>query len=195
MADLNASQQSELEKSAIRTVFFVELHFKSTTLYFSTAIQNIDWGGFTWVGLGTIGNITAVDEAEGVDSKSITFVLNLAETTQLAVAIGNVDEYRGRDAKMYFCPLDENFLLVGTPVIAWRGIMDTIVTSVESDGGGTISLKCETSAYGLKRNEVLRVNGPTHKKKFPNETGFDYLPDLIANPHIWLSKRFRQNTS
>ena len=130
-----------------------------------------------------------MEESEGTESKSLTFTLNLAQASYLSLAVGNVEEYRGKAAKMYFAPLDESFQLIGTPVLCWRGIMDTMAVSIEGQEG-SIQLKCETSAYGLKRQPGLRLNAAQQKQRYPTDTGFDYLTDLIANPVVWTSKKF-----
>lgn len=193
---LTAGQQSELEKPVTRIVYFAEFSFLSGTVYTSSLGQTMTWGGHDWVGLGAIGDISAVNEELGTTANSLTFSLNLVQPEWLALAVGDVAEYRGRDAKLYFCPLDEQFRLIDTPVVCWRGTMDTMAASISGgpgDATGSISLKCETSAYGLKRKPVLRLNAAQQKQKYPNDTGFDYLTDLLGNPDatVWLSKRFQ----
>lgn len=192
MTTLDSSQQAELEKPVTRTVYFVELDFRDATERICSANITLAWGGHEWIGLGSMGAISAVEEAEGVESKSLTFTLNVAQNSILALAVGDVEQYRGRNAKMYFCPLDESFQPVGTPVICWRGIMDTMAISVDGEEGG-VTLKCETSAYGLKRQPGLRLNAAQQKSRYPTDTGLDYLTDLIANPQIWLSKKFQRS--
>lgn len=192
MSTLDTSQQTELEKPVTRLVYFVELQFLSETVYLCSANITLTWGGHDWAGLGTIGSISAIDEAEGVESKSLTFTLNVAQHSVLALAIGEVEEYRGRNARLYFCPLDESFKIVGTPALCWRGIMDTMAVAIDGDEGG-IQLKCETSAYGLKRQPGLRLNAAQQKSRYPTDTGLDYLTDLIATPQIWLSKKFQRS--
>ena len=192
MTTLDTSQQTELEKPVTRTIYFLELQFLSTTSYICSANVTLHWNSHDWVGLGTIGSISAVEESEGVESKSLTFTLNVAQTSVLALAVGDVEEYRGKNAKMYFCPLNESFQLIGTPVQCWRGIMDTMAISVEGEGGG-IQLKCETSAYGLKRQPGLRLNSAQQKSRYPTDTGLDYLTDLIANPVVWASAKFQRS--
>jgi hypothetical protein len=189
---LDSSQQAELEKAVTRIVYFAELQFRDATTYISSINQTITWNGNDWGGLGTVGSISAVEESEGVESKSLTFSLNVAQQSVLALAVGDVEQYRGRNAKLYFCPLDESFQLVGTPQQCWRGIMDTMAVSVEGEEGA-IQLKCETSAYGLKRQPGLRLNSAQQKSRYPTDTGLDYLTDLIANPTVWLSRKFQRS--
>jgi hypothetical protein len=189
---LDSSQQAELEKAVTRVCYFVELDFRDATSYICSANVTLTWGGHDWIGLGTIGSISAIEESEGVESKSLTFTLNIAQLSILALAVGDVEQYRGRNAKMYFCPLDESFIPVGTPQQCWRGIMDTMAVSVDGEEGG-ITLKCETSAYGLKRAPGLRLNAAQQKSRYPTDTGLDYLTDLIATPSVWLSAKFQRS--
>ncbi|PTR16961.1 hypothetical protein C8R31_101114 [Nitrosospira sp. Nsp2] len=189
MTTLSGPQQAQLEKAVTGTIYFVELRFRDSTEYLCSSNINITWGGHEWVGLGTIGSISPIEESEGVESKSLTFTLNVAQASILALAVGDVEQYRGRPAKMYFCPLNESFQLVGTPQLCWRGIMDVMAVSIEGQEGA-IQLKCETSAYGLKKAPGLRLNAAQQKAKHPTDTGFDLLTDLIANPVVWTSKKF-----
>lgn len=189
---LSSTQQDELEKPVTKTVYFVELQFSSSTQRVCSANISLSWGGYDWVGLGSVGAISPLEESEGVESKSLTFTMNIAQPSLLSLAVGDVEEYRGKAAKLYFCPLNESFQLAGTPDQCWRGIMDLMAVGIKGEEG-QVTLKCETSAYGLKRQPALRLNAAQQKKKYPTDTGFDYLTDLIANPVVWLSKLFQRS--
>lgn len=189
MSLLTAPQQTELEKPVTRTAYFLELQFSGGTSRMTTFNKNIDWGGHTWYGLGQLLRLSQVVEAEGAQPRSVTAGISAAQAEWLAVAIGPVEEYRGLPARLYMGPMDASYSLVGTPALAWRGIMDTASIGINGDEGG-VEIKCETAAYALKRRPALRMNAAQHKRRYPGETGFDYLTDLIANPARWLSKRF-----
>lgn len=187
-----ASQQAELEKPVTRTVYFVEFQFKTGTSRLSTANFPITWGGYEWAGVGSIGSIGTVEESDGLEARPLTFSINAADPSWLAMAIGPVDDYRGRPAKMWMCPLTESFQLIDTPIQCWSGQMDMVTVGLNGDTG-TISMKCETSAYGLKRRPALRLNAAQQKKEYPTDTGFDYLTDLIRDPGVWLSAKFQKS--
>lgn len=186
-----AAQNAELAKPVTRVVYFIEFQFASGTSRVSTANIPITWGGFEWSGVGTLGAISAVEESDGLESKPLNFTINAAQPAWLALAVGPVEQYRGRAAKMYMCPLDESFQMVGTPERCWAGVMDTL--NVAFNDAGSITLRCETSAYGLKRRPSFRLNAAQHKKLNPTDTGFDYLNDLIGNPAVWLSAKFQRS--
>lgn len=189
MTILSAPQQAELEKAVTRTAYFISFEFAGNTSRICSADRTLTWGGFDWLGFGQVLNISTFEESEGAQARSLTFTIG-AQAAWLALAVGPVEEYRGHPVRVFMCPLDTGFNLIGTPALAWRGIMDTCVVGVDGDEGG-VTLKCETSAYGLKRQPIFRVNAAQHKATYPNELGFDYLNDLLSNPQLWLSKKFQ----
>ena len=191
------AQQAALEKPHVNAAWFVEMEFVSNTLRVCSYTRTYTWGGVDWIGLGQIGSISSIKESSGVGSSPMTFGLNIAAAELLAMSVGSVEEYRGKPAKLYFCPLDENGRLIDTPELCWAGRMDVITTSVDGEQGQII-LKAETSAFGLKRSS-LRINSAQQRQRYPNvdglgnpDTGFDYLNSLLSSPQVWLSKKFQQ---
>jgi hypothetical protein len=191
MSVLSGPQQTELEKPVTRTAYFVELQFVSGTSRLCTADRTLTWGGHDWAGLGQIMSMSSVEESEGAAPRAITLKLSVAQLEWMAIAVGPVEEYRGQPIRLYMCPMNAAYVLIGTPALAWRGLMDTLVLGISEQGQGGLTLQCETSAYALKRRPALRVNAAQHKARFPADTGFDYLNDLLANPQLWLSKKFQ----
>lgn len=191
MTTTTTNQNTELSKPVTRVAYFVELQFVGGTQRLSTLGQNLTWGGYTWLGFGTLGAIDIVEESDSLTPTALNFVLNVAQASWLSESVGPVSDYRGKPVKMYMCPLNEQFQLVDTPVLCWTGIMDMMSISVSGETG-QIVLKCENSIFGLKRVQGLRANATQQKLKYPTDTGFDNLNDLISNPQLWLSKKFQQ---
>ncbi|MGI4846942.1 MAG: hypothetical protein ACRYGK_02215 [Janthinobacterium lividum] len=188
---ISADQQAALEKAVVKTVFFLELAFQGGTQYMCSSNVSIVWNGHTWLGLGILGSISSIVESDDLASKSVTFTLSAAEPSWLALAAGPVESYAGRKAKLYRCPLDDSFALIGTPERCWQGVMDMVTMGIEDDGSSAISLKCETGAFSLKRGSTLRMNAAQQKQRHPADTGFDHLAGLLANPVLWVSKKFQ----
>jgi hypothetical protein len=184
-------QGAALAAPVARVAYFVEFDFAGNTSRMSTLGQTITWGGYDWLGVGTLGSISEVSESDSLTTSSVTFTLNAAQQSWLALAVGPVETYRGRTAKMYFCPLDASFNLIDIPVQCWSGVMDMVTVGVDGEAG-QITLKCETSAYGLKRANSFRINAAQQKAYHPTDTGLDYLSDLISNPVVWLTVKFQQ---
>jgi hypothetical protein len=189
---LSTAQQTALEGASARGVYFLELRFKTATMYLCTANQTINWNSKDWVGMAGVSDISAIQESDGLDAKALDFTLNAAKLEWTALSVGSVEEYRGRDAILYFCPLDDQFRLVGTPQRCWSGVMQILSSGIDNDGKGKIQLRCEGAAYGFKRRAAMRMNAAQQKQRYPTDTGFDYVEDLLATPATWLSKRFQQ---
>ena len=192
---LSINQQAALEKASVSIIYFAEFNFLTASVYVCSLGQTVNWNGRDWVGVGAVGSITAIEEKQGTAASALDFQLNITQPEWLALSVRDVVEYRGRDAKLYFCPLNEGFGLIDTPQICWRGTMDTITSSISGKQGeatGTITLRCETSAHGLKRKPALRLNAAQQKQRYPGDTGFDYLISLISVPQPWLSVRFQR---
>lgn len=187
-----AVQQTALEKPSVAVVFFAEFQFRDGTSRVSSFNMPFEWNGHEWQGLGTLGSISAVDESESLESSAVNFTLNVAQEGWLALAVGSVEEYRGRNAKLWMGILNSSFGLIGDPILVWRGVMDQMLIDVGADGDSKITMKCETSAYGLKRSPSLRMNAAQQKKRHPSDTGFDYLTALIMEPKVWLTRRFQE---
>jgi len=190
-------QQAALEKPAVRVVYFVEFQFASGTQRVCTFNMSYDWNGHTWLGLGMIGDISPIEQGGGAAPKALKFVLSAADPALIALAAGPADEYRRRKVKMWFCPLDENYRMIGEPELCWSGTMSTMAIEVPAAKPGetansTIGLQCETAANGLRRPANFRLNPAQHKQRYPGDLGCDYLPDLIARPALWLSKKFQR---
>lgn len=184
------AQNTALASPVVRAVMFAEFRFLSGTQYVSSMNINYTWNAILWTGLGALGAVSPIVESDGMEAQAVDFTLNAEQLSWLALAVGDVAEYRGRKAKLYFCPLDEQQRLIDTPELCWSGIMDVLSMGVEKDEG-KILLRCET-AGSLKRRPSLRINAAQQKSRHPADTGLDYLTDLIAKPQLWLTKRFQE---
>lgn len=191
MTTLTVAQETALAKQHVFLAYFIRFDFASGSQYISTLNINLDWDGHTWLGFGSVGAIGDVETTEGMETSSLTFTLNAAQLEWLALAVGNVEEYRGKTARMWMVPLTESLQMIDTPVVVWSGIMDTMAIAIDGEEGA-LRLKCETSAYGLKRRPVYRLNDPIYRALHPNNPSLQYLNDLIANPITWLSRTFQK---
>jgi hypothetical protein len=185
------TQQTALERPVATVIYFAAFDFTGGVIRLCTYNSSFDWGGYTWLGIGGLGGISQFKEKADVTSDAVMFTLNVTDASLLAVSLSSPATYRGRAAVVYHCPLTPEGTLIDAPEVCWRGQMDMVNISIEKDSG-QILLKCETTAFGLKRVKNKRMNAAQQSLKYPTDTGFDMLTDLIANPVVWLSKKFQQ---
>jgi hypothetical protein len=180
--------------------WLAELDFAAGMQRWCTAPGSITSGGYTWTGLGLfagVGNLT-----EGADSaaEQITLSLSVVDPAMLALAMGQVEGYRGRAARLYLQLLDATCQPVGSPVKRWAGVMNKVQierrpAEPEStqDGTGTINLLCTRSGMARARHSTgLRLTDAQQRARYPGDTGLQYVRTLIEQPARWLSKEFQK---
>lgn len=186
-----ALQQTALEKPSVPLAYFCEFQFRDGIVRVSNFTQTFNWNGFDWAGLGAVGGISEVVESSSRGAAALNFTLNISDPSILALAIGPAEQYRGRRARMWMCPLNENYQLIDTPVLCWRGLMEDMSMGVDKNKG-SIQLKCETVPAGMRKALSLRLNSAQQKKRHLTDTGFDKLNEITSGRFTWLSKRFQQ---
>ncbi len=73
--------------------------------------------------------------------------------------------------------------------------MDTMqcsVTGKPPETVGSVSLKCETSAYGLKRRNPLRLNAAQQKQQYPADTSLDRMNRMLTSEFPWISVKYQR---
>lgn len=180
--------------------WLVELDFKVGIQRVTTAPQTLTVAGLTFQGVGALGDVAAVTEGADSGAERLVLSLSVADTALLALALGEVDGYRGRAVRLALVLLDAQFQVVGTPVPRWSGQMERVAITrkpaeVEAggDAGGTIELHCARVGMSRARNyEGLRLTLAQQQQRYPQDTGLRYVRTLVEQPALWLSKRFQE---
>lgn len=185
------AQQTAMESAYVPWLVFVEMFFASTTYRFSNSNVTLPWGGYDWVGIGAVGDISEIKSSEKIEPAAVTLTLNLAQTPWRELGFGEVSEYRGKLVNIYKAPLNSSGQVIDTPILEWSGVMDVISMSAEGDTA-SLALRCEPQIKALRRPSNFRVNAVQQAARFPTDTGFERHEDLIRNPQTWLSKNFQR---
>jgi hypothetical protein len=189
MTTPSVEQQTAFSSAYFSAAYFAEFQFTTGTARFTSWNTSLDWGGYTWIGTGTMGSITPVKQSEKLQSMSLDFTLTVADPAVIAVALSAAETYRNKPAYLYTAPMTDGAIL-GVPILTWQGVMDQMSMSLESSGG-SVSLRCLPVADKMSAAQNLRINDATQKAYFPASRGLEYQSGLIADPHLWLSKDFQ----
>lgn len=184
----------QLASAQVPVAYFAELAFADGTQRLTSWSSSIVWGGYTWLGLGALVGISKVPTSERPQYPALDFTLNIGNPALLALARGNVENYRGRDATLYRYILSDNNGYLGEPELVWAGEMSQvrIDTGDGRDRVGTVSLRCEQRGRAQRNSTSLRLVSAQHELRFPGDTALRRKEELMAKPQLWLSKRFQQ---
>lgn len=189
MIPLSPGQIAAMGAAYFSAAYFAEFHFTNGVVRLTSWNTNLEWGGYMWVGTGSLGSISEVKESEKLQSVSLDFTLTVADPAFVALSLSPAETYRNRPAYMYTVPMDDG-ALIGSPLLTWTGVMDQMTLALDTNGG-SITLRCLPSADRMSIALNLRVNDATQKAAYPNSRGFEYQASLVADPHLWLSKDFQ----
>lgn len=199
MLAMDSAQLALLAADAVGVIFLAELDFSSGIYCFSTHNVTLTIEGKTYTATGDLATVGDIKESQETDSQTLVLGLSIANQALLAAALGNVEGYRGRQARIYLQLLDAQYRPVGSPKLRFAGEMEPVKVSRESQPeeggpvGGRIELPISRSGMSRARNaEGLRLTDEQQKAEFPGDRGLEYVRPLIERPAQWLSKRFQE---
>ena len=196
---LDGTASARISAQVRGVAWLVQLDFLPSTVYYTTAPQTFVIGGNTYLGLGDLAEVSAVGESENTGAEQVTLGFAIVNTSMLSATLGNVENYRGRAARLYLQLFDDAFQPAGAPVLRWAGTMQPAKVSrtpSDPDGGastGRIELPCARAGMARARNPMgLRLSHAQQLQRYPGDLGLEYVQTLIEQPSLWLSKRFQR---
>ena len=191
----DASWDAAAAAGALGTLLLVELAFTGGTLRLSNWPLDVTALSYTWQGIGAVAEVGELRESEDGNYDKLTLTLSQVKSSYLALALGAVETYQGRDARVWVAAVDATSLQVtGAPILRFAGYMDQVrIERDDKTNIGKVLLDLQTGRYDIRSNPAaLRMNQAQHSARKPGETGFRYVQDLIARPQQWLSKKMQQ---
>ena len=212
---------SYLEFDEVKPFFAVELLFQSGTeigtdsdgntifsapLYFWTGIGDTTIADITYVGTGTLMQISSIKETAEIQAAGATLTISGIPADLLSLALSV--PYQGRIGKIKFGLIDaDNNLLelesafnilaesgidIGLESVdqsnvlvdMFVGYMDQMNINEGADTA-TISLSLESKLLDLDRPVIRRYNNESQKALFPNDKAFEFLNDLQGKDLSW----------
>lgn len=149
---LTSAVAAAAQAAVVRPVFLVRLDYASGVVRLSSAPFNVAWGGETFLGVGSLGAITAVEEGADLQTYAVQMQLSGVRPELIALALG--EHYQGRDARLLLALVDEQHALIADPVVVFRGRMDT--QDIELGDTGTIVLTARSRLADWHRPRIRR---------------------------------------
>ena len=120
---LTTAVAAAAQAAVVRPVFLARLDYASGVVRLASGPFDLSWGGETYLGVGSLGAITAVEEGADLQSWTVQMQLSGVRPELIALALG--EHYQGRDARLLLALVDEQHALIADPVVVFRGRMDT----------------------------------------------------------------------
>ena len=154
---------TEVSASQLSPILLASLSF-ATPVHIWTGYGTITVGSTAYLGIGTLGSISPVEETTDLAARGISMQLSGVPTAMLAVAL--TENYQGRECSVLFGALQSSGALVSSPVTIFSGRMD--VMSINDDGqNATIGMTAENKLVDFRRPREVRYTDQEQKNLFP----------------------------
>lgn len=202
--DLSAEVIQGINEDEVRPFFAVELNFDGEDILRMWTGQGtlVLQDGTEWVGVGTLLNISTIEETTEMSVKGASITLTGIPSEVLSLALSQ--PYQGRVCNIYFgvfslgFTLQENsaFILLedGSKIALqetqtgfnniFSGYMDQM-NIAESADTSTIEVLVENKLIDLERARVARFTSGYQKSIYPNDLGLDFVEDLQDRNISW----------
>jgi hypothetical protein len=202
--DLSAEVIQGINEDEVRPFFAVELNFDGEDILRMWTGQGtlVLQDGTEWVGLGTLLNISTIEETTEMSVKGASITLTGIPSEVLSLALSQ--PYQGRVCNIYFgvfslgFTLQENsaFILLedGSKIALqetqtgfnniFSGYMDQMNIAEGADTS-TIEVLVENKLVDLERARVARFTSGYQKSIYPNDLGLDFVEDLQDRNISW----------
>jgi hypothetical protein len=180
--DINPATAIAAEAVTIQPVLFVKMEFDDGDVNMHTQLGNITFGGDTYTGVGRFAGIGTADEVSDLSTTSISLTLSGLPNDLISILFNQ--QYQGRLATVYLGYLDLiTCVLVDTPTILYRGIIDT-ADFAQADTF-SISLSVGNRFAAWNNPNTRRYNNADQQQRFPFDKGLEFIEQTTNKTVIW----------
>lgn len=180
MRDLSPALQTALTARVIQPAILADLTFRSGTVHVWTGIGSLTYNSNVYQGVGGLAGVGTVTEGITVEATGTTVSLSGIDPTLYADCM--TDIITGQPAKLWLA-----FLSGGTLVDALMLFSGMIDQPTVSEGGDdiTITLALENKLTNLQRANRKLWTSAEQRRKFPSDSGFNWVESLIDTANVW----------
>jgi hypothetical protein len=182
MRDLSTEMQAVATADVIRPILLVECDFDSGDLNLWNGVGNLTYGGKTYVGAGTLLNVSSVQET--VDLKANGLTVTLSGISGALVDQAKTEDYQGRSLVVKLGAMDESNDVIASPEVMFAGFMDTMKIT-ETGETSSITVNVENKLIAFERAKVRRFTDADQKIDHPTDKGFEFVTSIQEKEIVW----------
>jgi hypothetical protein len=182
MRTIDAGLLSALSAETVRIVYLVRLCFDAGTIGWNTSFRDITYDSVTYLGLGHLTSISAAVEESGVKAGSISVGVSGINPSVISILLS--EPYINREAYIHYTLLDaDDKVITGTPILLFKGTMDSIDAEQGATAGFSIKLKSRLADW--ERARRCRYTDAEQQKLHAGDKGFEYVGQMEQAKIIW----------
>jgi hypothetical protein len=183
---LTTGMTAQITGVALRPCFFLQAHFLSGDIFLWSGLGTVTWNGQVWQGVGSLGQISAIQESANVQANNVTFTLSGIPSDLISKAISETRQ--GYAVQLWFGALGDNNNVIVDPLKCFAGRMD-VPTVEETPDTSSISITVENRLVDLQRSRLRRYTHEDQQIDYPGDLGFVYVSGLQNWNGVWGNQR------
>ena len=189
---LSGDMVTEVTTAQLSPILLASLNF-STPVYLWNGYGNLIYNSTTYLGLGTFGTISPVQETTDLAARGISMKLSGVPTASVAIAL--TENYQGRECSIMFGALSPTAgTLISTPITIFSGRMD--VMQITDDGqSAEIMVSAESKLMDFKRPRELRYTDEEQQQLYAGDVGLEFVNDIQEKAIYWGNPNATQATN
>ncbi len=187
---LTAGTKTEsLKGSGAKYVVFVKMEFDAgdERLWNGRGPMSFDdgsgGGAEVYTGGGFLGAISVIEESQEQRAFGVSILLSGLPLNKDYLNIAETEDVIGRPITIWISFLDDDYVVISDPAIVFQGLMDTM--TIEIGSTMSVSLTAENRLNDWARARIRRFTSASHKERFPNDDGFDFVTDAVEREIVW----------
>ena len=168
-----------------------KFEFKEETLYFNTSPVEITYKSQTYYAVGNFGSVDDIVETDELSTSSLDVHLSMINDDMRAYAAKL--EYSNRPATIYRAYLNDNYELIGEPLVLFYGAMDN-VTFNERGEESVLTLTIADHLIDWARTRNGRYTSAEQKLIDSTDTGLDHIEDAVQKSRGEIEVEWRART-
>jgi hypothetical protein len=171
-----------IQSSQLIPALFIQAQFNTGTVYIWTGIGSLSWNGHTWVGVGTLASISAIEEGADINARGISISLSGIDPSTLADAL---QEFQVEaPVAVYLGLFNGAGALLDAPILSWAGRMDQPTIDVGAETA-TISINAESRLLLMKVPCDRRYTAADQSIDFPGDNGLNFVLGIQNQNLFW----------
>ncbi|MCC4288527.1 hypothetical protein [Vreelandella aquamarina] len=176
-----------LASETVTLAYAADLDFKDGRVRAHTGTGELIIEGQTYIGVGTLGNVSEVSEAPGADApQSVRLTLSGWDND---VAKGTLeDRCRGREGRLMLVAFRDDGSYLAD--ILFAGVMDAADMSYAGNqGDNAISVKITDELAAVYRRGAVVWSDANHRARYPGDRFFYAVAQMASRAIYWGNKR------
>jgi len=187
--NITSAFNTAIKSKDVRPIMAVELDFSDGILKmwngYGDLTMNAGGSSKTFIGQGDLLNISGVEESSTLSMSGITLTLAGIKSSLISTALSA--NYTNRDGSLYLGLFDASRNVIADVYTIFKGKMD-VLNIQEGQETTVITLKLESRLVTFEKPANRMYTLEDQKVDFPNDLGFEFIPDLQDKEIIWGKK-------